>query len=460
MEARGRREVKERRRRRRSGARRGTGGRRRKGKKRERGKEVEKRVSGEKKKGREEKRGGVEAYEYQRRIRRGTRGRMVRMRANDRRVMYRGRERSGLSMYVLAARRRGSAYSTEAGVKYYVVGVVGSGRRLYGRTRRYGGVGTRNRLERKRREGGEGRKRKRGRRRVSGARRRKRGAVPRHRWVADVYEGAPSGAGRYFAVVPKRARRVRRVRRGGGRERRGEEGRKGRGEKEGRKKRLERVGGRTMVVGGRGAVRQRRWKRRRAYSGVRNVGQRRRGVRVGTVEGVKGRRRYRRVYRRMTGMGWVRRRGRKVNGRERKYRAERKGLGKENGVRGGTRRRRGMSMAGVPPMGGFRGKRRVYREVVEEGYRRRARRGVRTGLVGAFNYLRRAKRSRYEEEGKEKERGGRRRRGKKEEEKREVERTKEETRGRGRGRGRRRRRRRNPRGRLERGTKRGRGRRR
>ena len=50
-------------------------------------------------------------------------------------------------------------------------------------------------------------------------------------------------------------------------------------------------------------------------------------------------------------------------------------MGKENGVRGGTRRRRGMSMAGVPPMGGFRGKRRVYREVVEEGYRRRARRG-------------------------------------------------------------------------------------
>ena len=319
MEARGRREVKERRRRGRSGARRGTGGRRRKGKKREVGNEVEKRVSGEKKKGREEKRGGVEAYEYPVRMRRGTRGRMVMMRANDRRVMYRGRERSGLSMYVLAARRRGSAYSTEAGVKYYVVGVVGSGRRLYGRTRRYGAVGTRNRLERKRREGGEGRKRKRGRRRVSGARRRKRGAVPRHRWVADVYEGAPSGAGRYFAVVPKRARRVRRVRRGGGRERRG--------------------------------------------------------------------------------------------------------------------------------------------EVVEEGYRRRARRGVRSGLVGAFNYLRRAKRSMYEE-GKEEERGGRRRRGKKEEEKREVERTKEETRGRGRGRGRRRRRRRNPMGRLERGTKRGLGRRR
>ena len=36
-------------------------------------------------------------------------------------------------------------------------------------------------------------------------------------------------------------------------------------------------------------------------------------------------------------MGWVRRRGRKVNGRERKYRGERKGLGKENGVRGGKK---------------------------------------------------------------------------------------------------------------------------
>ena len=46
------------------------------------------------------------------------------------------------------------------------------------------------------------------------------------------YDGAPSGAGRYFAVVPKRARRVRRVRRGGGRERRGEEGRKEKGKKE------------------------------------------------------------------------------------------------------------------------------------------------------------------------------------------------------------------------------------
>ena len=50
------------------------------------------------------------------------------------------------------------------------------------------------------------------------------------------------------------------------------------------------------------------WKQRLVDVGVRNVGQRRRGVRVGTVEGAKGRRRYRVVYMRMTGMGWVRRR--------------------------------------------------------------------------------------------------------------------------------------------------------
>ena len=112
-----------------------------------------------------------------------------------------------------------------------------------------------------------------------------------------------------------------------------------------------------------------------AYSGVRNVGQRRRGVRAGTVEGAKGRRRYRVVYMRMTGMGWVRRRGRKVNGRERKYRGERRGLGKENGVRGGTRRRRG-EKKGEKETG------RISRSQTMNGRRRRStRRGRRGGLA-------------------------------------------------------------------------------
>ena len=66
-------------------------------------------------------------------------------------------------------------------------------------------------------------------------------------------------------------------------------------------------------------------------------------------------------------------------------------------------------------------------KIGEEGYRRRARRGVRSGLVGAFNYLRRAKRSMYEE-GKEEERGeeGRKGRGEKEGRKKSTKREKEE----------------------------------
>jgi NADH:ubiquinone oxidoreductase subunit 2 (subunit N) len=374
----------------------------------------------------------IEAFEYPIRIRRATIGRRVRREANDRRVRYRGLERSSLSMYVLAGRRRGSAYSTEAGLKYYVVGALGSGRRLYGRTWRYRERGTRNRVERKRRRvdtdrSDVGVEKRGGRRRVMGARRFKVSAVPRHRWTADVYEGAPSGSGRYFAVVPKRAIRVGRTRRGGRvRKREG-------GEKRGR--RLGRVSGRTRRVGAVGGLRQRRWKRRRAYSAIGNGGHMRRGVRVGTREGRSGRRRYGRVYMGTTRGRWKRRRTVKRKGKEgqrkdRKYRTERKGLGRENGRRGGRRRRRRMSMAGIPPRAGFGAKRGVYRGLVQEGYRKRARVGVRGSAVGARNYIRMVKRSQFEGKG----------------EKREVERTKEATRRRGRVRRRRRRRRRNPKG--------------
>ena len=49
------------------------------------------------------------------------------------------------------------------------------------------------------------------------------------------------------------------------------------------------------------------------------------------------------------------------------------------GVRGGTRRRRGMSMAGVPPMGGFRGRGRGRRRRRRRNPRGRLERGTKRG---------------------------------------------------------------------------------
>ena len=338
--------------------------------------------------------------EYPLRILLGTRGRIVLVTSSDRLVVYRGRELAALSTYVLAAYGRGSAYSTEAGLKYYRVGVVGSSRILYGRVRRYGTLGTLYLPERKIRRtqdiqdihnpllGFE--------HTISltiGTARRfsvfriKLGVVPMHRWVADVYEGAPSSSALYFAVLGKvPIRRVRiqlsfRIDLSYGNT---------------LSILIEMRAAITIVRGAMVAVVQYRWKRRLAYSGIRNVGQIMIPRRFNTRDGTVGRRIYRLLYRRMTLLSWIARRSIRSSDREVKYRTERTGRSQENPVLARTLRRRAISRAGVPPIGGFMGKRLVYREAVEQGYRRLTRTGVRSGVVGAFNYLRRAKVSRFD----------------------------------------------------------------
>lgn len=370
--------------------------------------------------------------EYRRRLGRGRRGAVVIREVGDRRERYLGRERMALSTYVRVGYRRGSAYATEAGRKYYRVGARGSCRRVRGRTRVYGETGRVKREERARLRGNQaegnatvenGRVTKHG---VGRMRRRwvmrfKRGARPVHRWVADIYEGAPSMAGRYMRVVPKRSRRRVRVRR---RERTSDKERNGDGR--GRKERRRRVCGRGSVrIGGRGRRVQRRWKRFRGYSGIGNVGNIRRGGRRRTSEGRKGRRRTVRTYMRIVRRRWggMRRRGvervnhkernAKTSGersrpgkerRERKYLTERRGRGKENGRMARTRTGGRRSRVGRPPRLGFGAKRSVYRGRVENGrelgdgrYRERGGRGLLRGMVGAYGYLRMVKRMRREE---------------------------------------------------------------
>src|SRR3954470_3016636 len=62
--------------------------------------------------------------------------------ANNFLVVYVGLELMSLSLYALTALRRDHAISTEAAMKYFVLGALASGFLLYGLSMMYGATGT------------------------------------------------------------------------------------------------------------------------------------------------------------------------------------------------------------------------------------------------------------------------------------------------------------------------------
>jgi len=337
--------------------------------------------------------------------------------------MYVSIEWVSLCFYVRAAFRRGSAYSTEAGLKYYVVGSFGSAWMLFGMSLIYGWIGTLNRLEIERRRvgqygtSGEWYMYRRGWRFVRGAFLLKLAGVPMHRWLADVYEGAPRASVYYFAVVPKRAFTMVRMRRVSvwGVQRSGEVDPRQTIYTEtssfyvtGRRRSVSRW---SIAVGAVGGVTQRRRKRFRALSAIGHTGYMLLGVRTDTVEGVQGRRVYTRIYMLMTMVIWNRRRvvkryetplrgkrnavGRKL--REVTYRTDRYQLSMESPRLARLIRATCMSMAGVPPMAGFGAKRIVFSPMIGSSLYRFSCRAVLLSVIGAFNYVRMVKRMFFEE---------------------------------------------------------------
>src|SRR5947209_2711125 len=71
-----------------------------------------------------------------------TSGMMVMVSANDLITLYLGLELQSLALYVVAAFDRDSVRSTEAGLKYFVLGALASGMLLYGASLIYGFAGT------------------------------------------------------------------------------------------------------------------------------------------------------------------------------------------------------------------------------------------------------------------------------------------------------------------------------
>src|ERR1700730_14979850 len=81
-------------------------------------------------------------FEYSILVLLSTLGMMVLISAGDLIMLYLGLELMSLSLYVVAASNRDSARSTEAGLKYFVLGGLSSGMLLYGCSLIYGYTGS------------------------------------------------------------------------------------------------------------------------------------------------------------------------------------------------------------------------------------------------------------------------------------------------------------------------------
>jgi NADH-quinone oxidoreductase subunit N len=143
-------------------------------------------------------------FEYPILVALATVGMMVMVSAGDLMSLYMGLELQSLALYVVASLRRDSAKSTEAGLKYFVLGALSSGLLLYGASLTYGFAGTTL---------------------FSGILTAvghdvsigllfgmvfmmsgfafKVSAAPFHMWTPDVYEGSPTPVTAFFATAPK-----------------------------------------------------------------------------------------------------------------------------------------------------------------------------------------------------------------------------------------------------------------
>jgi len=145
----------------------------------------------------------IDKFEYPILILTAILGMFVMVSSNNLIGLYLGIELQSLSLYVLAALNRDSVKSTEAGVKYFVLGALSSGLLLYGCSLVYGFTGSTNYYVIAENYTSSNLALSFGLVFVLVGLAFKISAVPFHMWTPDVYEGAPTSVTAFFALAPK-----------------------------------------------------------------------------------------------------------------------------------------------------------------------------------------------------------------------------------------------------------------
>ncbi|WP_436641815.1 NADH-quinone oxidoreductase subunit NuoN [Microbaculum sp. FT89] len=325
--------------------------------------------------------GRLTRFEYPVLIVLATAGMFVMVSATDLISLYMGLELQSLAAYVLAAIQRDSVRSTEAGMKYFVLGALASGMLLYGASLIYGfcGTVTYEGIADAVAAGGSSIGVVIGLVFLLSGLAFKISAVPFHMWTPDVYEGSPTPVTAFFASAPKIAAigmLIRVV--------------------------VEAfptvttdwqqiivfISIASMALGAFAAIGQRNIKRLMAYSSIANMGYALVGLAAGSEAGVQGVIVYMTIYLAMT-LGTfafilaMRRGDTTVETID-----DLAGLSRTNGTAAFFLAVLFFSLAGIPPLAGFFAKFYVFLAAIEAELYALAVIGVLTSVVGAFYYLR------------------------------------------------------------------------
>ncbi len=309
-------------------------------------------------------------------------GMMVMTSASNLMTLYVGLELQSLALYVLAAFARDDLRSSEAGLKYFVLGGLASGLLLYGVSLVYGFSGTMDFHELRTLLAQPGNASPGvivGVVFVLVGLAFKISAVPFHMWTPDVYEGAPTPVTVFFATAPKVAAMALMLR----------------------------VMATTfgpllaswqslivivsiasMLLGAFAAIGQTNIKRLMAYSSIGHMGYALVGLAVGSPEGIRGVLVYMVIYVFMTAGTFgcimaMRRKGQPVENI-----SDLSGLGSNDPGLAMALAVFMFSLAGIPLMSGFFAKLYIFLAAVQGGLWTLAVVGVLTSVVGAFYYIR------------------------------------------------------------------------
>ncbi|MFZ0103716.1 MAG: NADH-quinone oxidoreductase subunit NuoN [Pseudolabrys sp.] len=308
-----------------------------------------------------------------------TLGMLMLISASDLIALYLGLELMSLPLYVIAASNRENLRSTEAGLKYFVLGALSSGMLLYGASLIYGFTGTVNFAGiAKATQNGAGLGLIFGLVFLFVGFCFKISAVPFHMWTPDVYEGSPTPVTAFFAAAPKVAgiaifARVTVV--------------AFPGITHEWQQIVVFVSIESMALGSFAAIGQRNIKRLMAYSSIGHMGYALVGLAAGTAEGVQGVLIYMSIYVAMT-LGTfavilsMRRDGRLVE-----TISDLAGLSRTHPTMAFFLAVLLFSLAGIPPLAGFFAKFYVFLAAIKAGLFTLAVIGVLTSVVGAYYYL-------------------------------------------------------------------------